>query len=147
MKKLILPFLLVTIALGTHVTATAQSHSLTETLKEHMNETNVHVKAAESADEKREILNESFDKMMKALDRIEARAQLSEDELAQLNSLKDDIQDRSNELNGLDGFDDVADADLDDFSEYSQQMMEQASRNITISLTTALLIVIILLLL
>ena len=147
MKKLILPFLLVTITLGTHVTATAQSHSLTETLKEHMNETTVHVKAAESADEKREILNESFDKMMKVVDKIETKAQLSGDELAQIQLLKDEIQERSSELNGLDGYDEVADADLDDFSDYSQQMMEQASRNITLSLTTALLIVIILLLL
>jgi hypothetical protein len=41
----------------------------------------------------------------------------------------------------------LADEDLDDFTDYSQQDMEQASRNITISLTTALLIIIILLLL
>jgi len=147
MKKLILPFLLVTIALGAHVTATAQNHSLTETLKEHMNETTEHVKASENADEKREILNESFDKMMKVVDKIETKAQLSGDELAQIQLLKDEIQERSNELNGLDGYDEVADADLDDFSDYSQQMMEQANRNITLSLTTALLIVIILLLL
>lgn len=146
MKKLILTFLLGTIALGLQ-TAEAQNHSLTETLKEHMNETVVHVKAAENADEKRSILNESFDKLITALNRIEARANFSEDELAQLQLLKDDIQERSSELNGLDGYDEVADADLDDFSEYSQQMMEQANRNITISLTTALLIVIILLLL
>lgn len=147
MKKLTLPIFLLVLILGVNTNVDAQSSNLTETLKEHMNETTVQVKAAESAEEKRSVLNESFDKMIKALDKIEERAKLSGDELAQIQLLKDDIQERSSELNGLDGYDEVADVDLDDFSDYSQQMMEQASRNITLSLTTALLIIIILLLL
>lgn len=85
--------------------------------------------------------------MIKAIDRVESAGEWTSDERNQLNSLKADIQDKMNELNGDDGFDEILDEDLIDFSDYSQQMMEQANRNITISLTTAILIVIILLLL
>src|SRR5690625_3744918 len=117
------------ILIGLSGSAFAQSsQSLTEILKTHMNETVQAVKEAESADEKRSILNESFTDMLTAV-------------------LKDNITAKSNQLNGLDGYDKVGDEELDDFSDYSQQDMEQANRTITISLTTALLIIIILLLL
>src|SRR5690625_3411398 len=121
--------------------------SLTEILKTHMNETVQAVKEAESADEKRSILNESFTDMLTAVEKIEEKAELSDREKEQLAVLKDNITAKSNQLNGLDGYDKVGDEELDDFSDYSQQDMEQANRTITISLTTALLIIIILLLL
>jgi hypothetical protein len=128
-------------------TATAQTSNLSETFKQHFNETVQNVKAAESAIDKRELLNESFDSMLKAIDRIERAASLNEDEAEQLAHLKGDISDKQNVLNGLDGFDEIVDEDLDDFSDYAQQSMEQANRTVTISLTSALLIVLILLLL
>ncbi len=127
--------------------ANAQQHSLTETFKQHFSETVQEVKSTDNTTKKRHILNESFDKMLSAIDRIEDRANLSEEDLAALETFKNDIQDKKSELNGLDGFDEIVDEDLDDFSDYSQQMMEQANRTLTISLTTALLIIIILLLL
>lgn len=127
--------------------AVAQSTSMTETFKKHFNETVEKVHQTESADEKRAILNESFTKMITTLDRIESEANLTEDETAQLVSFKNDISEKQNELNGLDGFDEVQDEDLDDFSNFSQDFVEQANRTITIGLTTALLILIILLLL
>jgi pantothenate kinase-related protein Tda10 len=127
--------------------AVAQSTSLTETLKLHFNETVQQVHQAEHADEKREILNESFNKMMTVIDRIESRANLTEDELSSLHSYKLGIEEKLNELNGLDGFDEIVDEDLDDFSNFAQDFMEQANRTITIGITTALLIVLILLLL
>jgi hypothetical protein len=128
-------------------TATAQTSNLSETFKQHFNETVQNVKAAESAIDKRELLNESFDSMLKAIDRIERTASLNDDEAEQLAHLKGDISDKQNVLNGLDGFDEIVDEDLDDFSDYAQQSMEQANRTVTISLTSALLIVLILLLL
>ncbi len=85
-------------------------------------------------------------KMIKALDRIESLATLSEEESAELASYKLGLTDKLNELNGLDGFDEIVDEDLDDFSNYSQDFIEQANRTITIGVTTALLILIILLL-
>ncbi|MDZ7719893.1 MAG: hypothetical protein U5K72_13835 [Balneolaceae bacterium] len=127
--------------------AVAQSTNITETFKKHFNETVQEVQQAESADEKRLILNESFTKMIDAIDRIESLANLSEEETAQLQSYKLGIEEKQNELNGLDGFDEVQDEDLEDFSNFSQDFMEQADRTVTIGVTTVLLILIILLLL
>lgn len=127
--------------------AVAQTATITETFKSHFNETVQQVHQADSEDEKRMILNESFSKMITAIDRIESQANLSEDQIAQLHTYKLGIVEKQNELNGLDGFEEVLDEDLDDFSNFSQQFIEQANRTITIGLTTALLILIILLLL
>lgn len=85
--------------------------------------------------------------MLTALERIESKANLNEDEADQLLSFKNEIEEMQNELNGQDGFTEIQDEDLVDFSEYSQQYFEQANRTITISVTTALLIIVILLLL
>jgi len=129
-----------------HSMSVAQSVDITETFKNHFNETVQQVHQAENADEKREILDESFSKMIRAIDRIESRANLSEEESEMLSSYKNDISEKQNELNGLDGFDEIQDEDLDDFSNFSQDFMEQADRTVTIGVTTALLILIILLL-
>lgn len=125
----------------------AQSGNLSEIFKQHLNETNQQVKATDDADEKRAILNESFSKLLLTINRIDSTANLSDDERSLLLSFKEELQDKKSELNGEDGYDEVLDEDLDDFSDYSQQAMEQARRYITISVTTALLILIILLLL
>ena len=127
--------------------AVAQSTNISESFKKHFNETVQQVQQTENSDEKRMILNESFTKMITAIDRIESRANLSEDEIAQLHSYKLGIEEKQNELNGLDGFDEVLDEDLDDFSNFSQDFVEQANRTITIGVGTALLILIILILL
>jgi len=125
----------------------AQSADITETFKKHFNETVQAVHDTEDADEKRAILNESFTKMLTAIDRIESRASLTEDEIASLNTYKLDLTEKQNELNGLDGFDEIVDEDLDDFSNFSQDFIEQANRTVTIGVGTALLIILILLLL
>jgi len=127
--------------------AMAQSHNFSELIKQHFNETIDQVKSTDDPEKKRAYLNESFDSMLDAIDRIEQIASLDEEESAQLASLKNDVEDKKSELNGLDGFDEIVDEDLDDFSDYSQQMMEQANRTVTLSLTTALLIALILILL
>src|SRR5690625_6706724 len=67
------------------------------------------VKEAESADEKRRILNESFTDMLTAVEKIEEKAELSDREKEQLAVLKDNITAKSNQLNGLDGYDKVGD--------------------------------------
>lgn len=127
-------------------TSFAQSSNITETFKKHFNETVQEVQGTEDVDEKRMILNESFTKIMTTIDLIESRANLSEDEAAQLHSYKLGITEKQNELNGLDGFEEIMDEDLDDFSNFSQDFIEQANRTITIGVGTALLILIILLL-
>lgn len=125
----------------------AQSTDITETFKKHFNETVQAVHDTEDSDEKRAILNESFNKMLTAIDRIESRASLTEDEIASLNTYKLDLTEKQNELNGLDGFDEIVDEDLDDFSNFSQDFIEQANRTVTIGVGTALIIILILLLL
>ncbi|CAN5378608.1 hypothetical protein BH23BAC3_BH23BAC3_19670 [soil metagenome] len=127
--------------------AIAQSVNLTETFKKSFNETVQEVQHTEDAIEKRTLLNEKFSKMLTVIERIEARATLSEDESNQLSSYKSGLLEKQNELNGLDGFDEILDEDLDDFSEYSQQFFEQANRTVTIGVGTAILIAILLLVL
>jgi hypothetical protein len=130
-----------------HAMAVAQSNNITETFKKHFNETVEKVQETENADEKRMILNTSFTKMIDTIDRIEAKANLNEGENEQLSAFRNDIVEKQNELNGLDGFELVEDIDLDDFSSYTQDFLEQANRTVTIGVTTLLLILIILLLL
>ncbi len=127
--------------------AVAQSVNLTETFKKSFNKTVQEVHKTENATEKRTLLNDSFNKMTEAIERIEAKANLSEEEIAQLAAYKSEIQNKKSELNGTDGFDKVLDKDLNNFSDYSQQHMEQADRTITIGVTAALLIILILILL
>ena len=124
-------------------TASAQQN-LSETFKKHFNETVQNVKASDNPDEQRDLLNTSFDKMLGAVDRIDESANLTEEEREQLVLFRDQIDEKKSELNGLDGFDEIQDDELIDFSDYSQQEIEQANRTLTISLTSALLIVLIL---
>lgn len=133
--------------LGLHTAVTAQTNDLSEIFKKHMNETVQQVKSTDNADEKRAILNTSYNKMLRAVEKVESGSQRTEDELAQLDAFKQKIVEKSSQLNGIDGFNEISDEDLDDFSDYSQQDIEQADRTVTISLTTVLLVVIILLLL
>lgn len=124
----------------------AQSINVTEIFKEHFNETVLAVHNTEIKDEKRAILDDSFNKMIIGVEQIESLSYLTEDERANLATYKNGITEKLSELNGLDGFDEVIDEDLNDFSDYSQNYIEQANRTITIGVTTALLILIVLLL-
>jgi hypothetical protein len=147
MKSLKLLMLFAILLFVTQPVAFSQSN-VTETFKEHFSETVQQVKAANVADDKREILNTSFDKMIRATERIESLGNLSSQDLEKMASLRSDISEKLDELNGLNGFDEILDEDLDDFSNYSQQAMEQAlDRTISIGLGTAILVVLILLLL
>lgn len=147
MKKIHLIAVTVFLAFAIQSVAVAQSVNITETFKKSFNETVQEVHKTDSAAEKRTLLNESFNKMTAAIERIESKANLSEEESAQLKSFKSDIQAKKSELNGTDGFDRVMDKNINNFSDYSQQYFEQADKTITIGLTAALLIILILILL
>lgn len=148
MRSIVLFLTSVFLIFAVQSTANGQTIDLTEKLKKHHNEMMQKVKETGSADKKRALLNQSFDEMITVIERVETRVQLSEKEKAQLKTLKRDITEKKHELNGNGGFEKVADADLDDFSDYSQQDFEQAadSTTITIGVTTLLLIIIILIL-
>ena len=96
--------------------------------------------------QKREILNKSLQTMSKALDRVESSGLISQDDRAGIDRFKATLQEKQDELTGSNGYERVADAQLNAFSDYVVQDMEQAEQTITISLVAALLIVIILIL-
>jgi hypothetical protein len=133
--------------LALQTTAQAQSADVSEIFKQHFNQTAQAVKSTSDPVEQRALLNDSFSKMLETIDYISSNSNLTPDEEAQLASLKNTISEKKDELNGQNGFDEIADEDLVDYTDYSQQSMEQANRNITLSLTAALLIILIIILL
>lgn len=146
MKKLTISFLLLlftVISTPLH----AQSPDAHDKLKKEINEMVENVQEAETADEKRTILNRSFDNLVTAFDRVSALEQVPESDKKAIADFRNTIQEKKDELNGTDGYEKVPDTQLDEFADYVQQDIEQADRVITISLTTALLIIIIILLL
>jgi hypothetical protein len=120
---------------------------LQDKFKAYTNDVVQKVKAAETAGEKRAVLNESFDKMLTALDKVESMMSLTEEEAAFVDATRERYQGYRNELNGENGFERVADSELNNFANYVQQDIEQADRTVTISLTSLLLIIIIVILL
>ena len=117
-----------------------------EDIQKYFNNTACKVKATDNPAEKREILDKSFQTMSKVLDMVQSSPLISKEDRAGIDHFKASLQEKQDELTGMNGYDRVPDAQLDAFSDYVVQDMEQA-RTITISLVAALLIVIILVLL
>jgi hypothetical protein len=118
-----------------------------DSVHEYFNNTALKVKATEIPVQKREILSKSLVDMTKALDTVKSAPLTSEQDDAKLDRVKATLQEKSDELAGANGFDRVPDDQLNAFSTYIVQDMEQADKSITISLVVALLIVIIIILL
>lgn len=119
----------------------------TDGIKKYFNDTASKVKETTDPVQKREILNKSLQTMSKALDSIENSGLILPEDLAGVDRFKADLQEKQDELMGINGYERVADAQLNAFSDYVLQDMEQAiERSITISLVAALLIAIILIL-
>ncbi len=146
MKKLTIPFLIF-ILTASFLPLRAQATDAHDRLKTHINKIVENVEEAESADEKRMILNRSFDELIDTFDKVQSMERVPESDKEAIAGFKNSIQEKKDELNGNNGYEQVPDSELDNFANYVQQDIEQADRAITISLTTALLIVIILLLL
>ena len=104
------------------------------------------VKATENPVEKRQILTDSFQDMSKAMDKIQNSGLVSDNDRTELFSLSIILQDKQDELAGVNGYERVSDSQLNNFSNYVVQSMEQADQTITISLVAALLILIVLIL-
>lgn len=115
-------------------------------IQKYFNDTACKVKETTAPAQKREILSKSLQTMSKALDRVESSELLSQTDRAGIDRFKAALQEKQDELTGSNGYKRVSDAQLNDFSDYVVQDMEQAERYITISVVTALLIVIILIL-
>jgi hypothetical protein len=114
-------------------------------LKRHVRDVVQTVKAAPTAARKRAILDEKLRGMIEALDRAEQMTALPQDR-AGIDALRGRLQEKLDELHGRNGYEAVPASELDAFADYLQQDIEQAD-TITISLTTALLILILVILL
>lgn len=117
-----------------------------DSIHKYFNDTAAEVKATDDPAEKREILNNSFQKMTEALDRVQGSPLISNDDRAGIDRLKAEIQDKHDELAGLNGFERVPDGQVNSFTDYVVQSMQQADQQVTISLVALLLIVIIIIL-
>ena len=112
----------------------------------YLNDTSLKVKAATSPEQKREILSNSLAEMTRAIDTVKGAPLATDQDRANLDRLQVTLQEKSDELVGANGFDRVPDDQLNAFSTYIVQDMEQADKTINISLVVALLIVIIIIL-
>lgn len=110
-------------------------------LKDYFSGVALQVKKQNDPAQKREILNRSFEKVFKAADTIERMPAFSASDLQVVTELRSQAREKFDELNGLTGYQRINDAQLDHFADYIVQDMEQA-KQITIVTTTAVLIVI-----
>jgi hypothetical protein len=117
-----------------------------DNLQKYFNDTACKVKATADPSQKRAILNDGLQNMSKALNRVESSRLVSKDDRAGIDRFKVTLEERQNELAGSNGYDRVPDEQLNAFSDFVVQDMEQADRTITISLITLLLIIIIVIL-
>lgn len=114
--------------------------------KKYINNMVQRVEKAENPARKREILNNSLDDMVSTFDTVLDMGLASQNDKEALITLKADIQEKKNELNGLEGYRRVADNRLNNFANYVQQDLEQAD-TVVISISATLLVIIIVLLL
>jgi len=116
-------------------------------LQRYFSDAATRVKAAENPSEKRAILNESLQTMTRALEMVQGSRTISKDDAVGLELFKATLQEKQDELAGVNGFARVADNQLNTFSDYVVQDMEQADEVVTISLVALLLIIILVVLL
>jgi hypothetical protein len=117
-----------------------------DNLQKYFNDTACKVKATADPSQKRAILNEGLQNMSKALNMVESSRLISKDDRAGIDRFKVTVQERQNELAGSNGYDRVPDGQLNAFSDFVVQDMEQATQTITISVVALLLIIIIVIL-
>lgn len=145
MKKLIFTFIIAGF-IGVTNPVNAQVNDGHQALKKHVNSIVEDVEEAESPEQKREILDESLGDMITAIERVSDRKSVSSSEKENLAEFKNQLSERRDELNGKNGYVAIPNNQLNNFANFVQQDIEQADRLVTLSLTTALLIVLILLL-
>jgi hypothetical protein len=115
-------------------------------LQKYFNDAATKVKATNDPSEKRAILNESFQTMAKALNIVQNSPLISKNDRVGLERFRAALQEKQDELAGNNGYVRVADGQLNNFSNYVVQDMEQADQVITISVVTLILIIILIVL-
>jgi hypothetical protein len=110
--------------------------------QKYFNNTAMKVKATENVSEKRMILTESFQTISTALSSVQTLPSISKDDRIGIDHIKATLQEKSDELAGRNGYMRVSDSQLNTFSDYVVQDMEQADQMISISVVSLLLILI-----
>ena len=116
-------------------------------LQNYFNKVAIQVKATENPIEKRDIINKKLQNMSRAADVILGTQFISKSDREGILKLKTILQARQDELAGRNGYVKVQDNNLNAFSDYIVQDMEQADQTVTISLVTLLIIIIVVILL
>jgi hypothetical protein len=117
-----------------------------ENLQKYFSDTAVKVKATTDPFQKREILNNSFERMFKALNSVQSPPLISKGDKIAIDQFRIILKEKQDELAGLNGYEGVPDVQLNAFADYVVQDMEQATQTVTISLVALLLIIIIVIL-
>jgi hypothetical protein len=116
-------------------------------LQKHFNNVANKVKATENPEEKRMILENSFKDLSEALNTVQSSFLVSKADKDGIENLKITLKENQDELAGTNGYDRVPDAQLNNFSNYVVQNMEQADETITISVVALVLIILLVVLL
>jgi hypothetical protein len=110
-------------------------------IQKYFNDAATKVKATNNASEKRVILDESFHTIIKALDAVESLPSISKDDRTGINRFKVSLQEKQDELLGRNGYVRVSDDQLNAFSDYVVQDMEQADGILTAGVVILLFII------
>jgi len=116
-------------------------------LQKHFSNIANKVKATENVAEKRAILENSFKDMSEALDKVQSSFLVSKEDQDGIENLKVTLKENQDELAGINGYERVPDSQLNNFSSYVVQNMEQADETITISVVALVLIILLVILL
>ncbi len=123
--KQLVPIVLVSFVWLSFTSATRASDPVTQ-FKGHLNDTVELVHNAETAIQKRVILNDRLSAFIDATDQALSEEVLAEAVVASLESFKLHFEEKRNELNGEAGFTAIPDDQLNSFATFVQQDTEQA---------------------
>ena len=146
LKFKILIVLIAALILAQPVMASVGTEKLEDQLKVYMNDITLKVKSTDDPEQKRAVLNETLLKIVDAIETVEEIPTITDTERPLIAQFKGDIQDKYDELNGLKGFERVADEDLDTFTDYVMQDLEQARNYITLGLGAFIIIILLIIL-
>ncbi len=117
---------LVLIAVATPLFADTAATRLENRFKAYFNNLLLEVERTGDPAQKRALLNESLDRLLLAVDRIQRIPFVKQEQREALARFGLQVQAKHDELNGAAGFSMVASGDLDDFARYMVQDLEQA---------------------
>ena len=117
-----------------------------DVIHNHLNEIAVKVKATDDPAQKRVLLGDGIDRLAGAVHTAQGSPVLLPEDAADLARIEATLRDKSDELAGRNGFDRVPDDQLNAFSNYVVQDMQQARNTITIGVVTLVLIILLIIL-